>query len=308
MIEDSEILGPAGSGKDPADSGVVVRRASLADLWGLAWLRTLAGWNQDVPFWRLLLTFPGAEVWVLARGKEICAVSSIWTYGSELAWIGMVIVHPAYRRRGFGKRLLQLCLCRCERLGVATVGLDATPAGEGLYKSLGFVSGEAISRMILPADAGPRTELDYGETLHSGRASKHFEEEWRSLDAGVLGVDRSGLIEAVASGAISCERHLDRVGRWDGFGMLRRGARHRYLGPLVASCPEVGRDLVLRLLQHSAGRSVVWDVPQKNLSATSLSQELGFEFSRKLTRMWLPRELPRKHPEWAWAIVDPALG
>jgi GNAT superfamily N-acetyltransferase len=49
-----------------------------------------------------------------------------------LAWVGMVLTHPEYRRRGFARRLISHALEYARERGVMTLKLDATSAGRRL--------------------------------------------------------------------------------------------------------------------------------------------------------------------------------
>ena len=95
-------------------------------------------WNQTERDWRRLLqSLPKGCFGALLDGRLIGTITTV-AYGTELAWIGMMLVDPDYRRRGLGTRLMQTALEHLQRIGVASIKLDATPAGRPLYESLGF--------------------------------------------------------------------------------------------------------------------------------------------------------------------------
>ena len=72
-------------------------------------------------------------------------------YGDALAWICMILVDPERRGHGLGTRIFDEVLARCEaevRAGrLRCVGLDATPAGRGIYAQRGFVEAGSLVRM-----------------------------------------------------------------------------------------------------------------------------------------------------------------
>ena len=80
-------------------------------------LSAAAGWNQTGEDWRF-------------SGGAVC-------YGSALAWVCMILVDPEARGHGIGTQIVQGVLDRLTEL--STVGLDATPHGQGVYARLGFV-------------------------------------------------------------------------------------------------------------------------------------------------------------------------
>src|ERR1041385_2237710 len=73
-------------------------------------LKEAAGWNQTEDDWhRLLLLEPNG---CFGAGKDgaLVGTTTTTTYGSELAWIGMVLVDPEYRRHGIAARLMSVAL------------------------------------------------------------------------------------------------------------------------------------------------------------------------------------------------------
>ena len=92
-----------------------------------------------------------------------------------------------------------------------------------------------------------------------------------------------------------------------GFGMLRRGARADYFGPMAAR-PGMGEQLVRCLLAGHGDQPIFWDIPDLNQPASDLARRLGFTFNRPLTRMYLETNLVPSDPFGQWAIADPATG
>ncbi|MDA7680456.1 GNAT family N-acetyltransferase [bacterium] len=280
-----------------------------SDLWALHWLRSLAGWNQTVGQWIAFLSSPSAVVFVACSGTSVIGVSTIWNYQGRLAWIGMVIVHPAYRRRGIARCLLNRCLEFTSQRGVDFVGLDATPAGRPLYHSLGFVEGEPLDRWVLEASklrVRPRASLEVC-VIEEGRESiaMLLKGEFDRLS---FGVDRTDLLMSLLSECRSSVVLREGSGEELGYGVLRHGARHSYLGPVVAESKVSGRVIVTQLLGREHNGSVIWDLPIKNDAAVELAVELGFCRQRPLFRMWRPVPIMADRSDRIWAIVDPALG
>jgi GNAT superfamily N-acetyltransferase len=103
-------------------------------------------WNQIAPDWiRLLRLNPQGCFAAFSEGELIGTVTVI-TYGERLAWIGMMLVARECRGRGIGKQLMRTALDHCQHRHIATVKLDATPAGRPLYESLGFIPENTIER------------------------------------------------------------------------------------------------------------------------------------------------------------------
>jgi len=64
--------------------------------------------------------------------------------GWPIGWAGirLLAVHPSYRSRGIGRALMEECLRRCRREGIATVGLHTTEmmdVARRMYERMGFI-------------------------------------------------------------------------------------------------------------------------------------------------------------------------
>ncbi|HEX5270770.1 MAG TPA: GNAT family N-acetyltransferase, partial [Gemmataceae bacterium] len=58
---------------------------------------------------------------------------------TEAARLRVFFVHPAWERRGLGRRLFERCAADAARAGFRAMELVATLPGEPLYLALGFV-------------------------------------------------------------------------------------------------------------------------------------------------------------------------
>src|SRR5271154_4625813 len=131
------------------------RRLELPDLPAALRLSMQAGWNQIEADWRVMLSGGGA---IGLAAPELIATALTVPLGERLAWISMVLVDQAWRRRGLGTRLLRRCIAALSGHGVIA-GLDATPAGRLVYAPLGFQPLYGISRFAIAPPAGLGAEL-----------------------------------------------------------------------------------------------------------------------------------------------------
>src|SRR5437868_12008562 len=123
----------------PATDQVSIRVLSPEDIPFADSVRALAGWNQTLGDWqRFMNTEPEGCFVAEWRGTPAGTATTV-CYGSELGWIGMLLVHPDHRRHGVGSALLQHCLEYLRGRGVQCIKLDATPLGKALYERFGFV-------------------------------------------------------------------------------------------------------------------------------------------------------------------------
>jgi len=265
-------------------------------------LRAELGWNQTIDDWKRLLAFSPQGCFVAEREGRTVGTCTSLSYGNALAWVGMMMVHPADRRQGIGEALLRHCVERLRRSNMRCIKLDATPMGQPLYTRIGFVPEWSMTRWRhegSPSAFEPPSE--YVQPL----GEKHWPAVI-ALDSRVFGVPRGPLLQSLARNSLKTLVY-ERDGCVLGFGMLRRGSRASYLGP-VAVQPGAGEELVRSLLSGHGDRSVFWDVPDVNESASRLAPTLGFSFSRPLTRMCLGANPVPSDPIRQWAIADPATG
>ncbi|MFC6216644.1 GNAT family N-acetyltransferase, partial [Fodinicurvata halophila] len=118
----------------------ILDESHLPDLMALS---REAGWNQLEADWRLFLD-QGRVFGVLDAGRAVGS-AAILPYGDDFAWIGMVLVRGSHRKQGLGTRLLERCLDELDRQGRIAC-LDATPAGEPIYRTLGFEGSLRLTR------------------------------------------------------------------------------------------------------------------------------------------------------------------
>jgi predicted GNAT family acetyltransferase len=59
-----------------------------------------AGWNQTPEDWRRLIELEPFGCFGFVADERLVATTTLLTYHSDMAWIGMVLTHSDYRRRG----------------------------------------------------------------------------------------------------------------------------------------------------------------------------------------------------------------
>ena len=79
----------------------------------------------------------GCTVWVLAVDGEVrSCVATVIVDRALMVW--SMATRPSWQHHGYGRRLLTTALARGARDGVTESILSASPAGEPLYRSLGY--------------------------------------------------------------------------------------------------------------------------------------------------------------------------
>jgi len=307
-----------------------------ADLGFADLLRGIVGWNQTLNDWQRLRDYAPQGCFIAEWNGSPVGTATTTRYGTELAWIGMLLVHPDYRGRGVGRALLEHCLNHLK--GTPCIKLDATPLGQTLYDKLGFEVEWTLTRWeckCFVESAAPHVpgrehlqtqsnDADVALTRGAGRGSPeplvipHESVTLKSLNASsvtqldeidsrAFGVSRAAMLERLVVGSSRALAAISQNGKVRGYGLLRAGSKASYLGPIVADTA-IGVALVKSLLNQEKGRPVYWDVPDVNGMAASLAQELGFAPQRHLVRMFLGTNKQPGNPAQCFAIADPSIG
>jgi GNAT superfamily N-acetyltransferase len=287
-------------------------------------LVALAGWNQTEDDWCFFLGT--GDCFVAVRDDVVIGTVTTTRYGPRLAWIGMLLVDPAFRRQGIGTGLMQAAVDSLS--GWPTIGLDATPAGRPLYERLGFRGEFGLVRMAvdcLPPGCLPPGGLPPGCLPPGGLPSLQGsppgvrpveDDDWHAigeLDRAALGADRLPLLRALKKRAPEAAWLSTRQGRVTGFCLGRHGSRFQQLGPVVARTSDEALALCRAGLAPWQGQPVIVDAPGRLGPGQDAFlgglRGLGFAVQRPLTRM--ARGAPLARPESAgrtFAICGPEYG
>ena len=267
-----------------------LRLLQAADLASAVTLSRLAGWNQTMDDWQTLLRLDPLGCFGMEVDDRIVATTTLLCYGSRLAWIGMVLTLPDYRRMGFAKRLVQAALERSAALKMESVGLDATPEGQPLYEKLGFKTEQIIERWY----------HDGRWTHPAQKPSSPSAQYSLETDVEVFGADRALLLRELAL------RNPPNI--VDGaYCFSRNGTRSRYLGPCVAQEQKAARLVIEQCLRGAPGSGWYWDLLSANKSAFELAKDFGFVLQRRLERMVFGDSVKRKDA-MVYAIAGFELG
>jgi GNAT superfamily N-acetyltransferase len=224
------------------------------------------GWNQTAADWRRLIELEPDGCFAVREGDQLIGTVTTATYGPTLAWIGMMIVHREHRRRGLGAALMRLALEYLASRGVATVKLDATPAGQPLYESLGFVTEVELERW--QGVAKPDSVPDSRET------------------SAAYGVDRGRLIESLVDGSVVDPIVVRRDDARDaGYALARCGRIATYIGPIVAESTPDAERLLDAALARLDRRDVCLDLHRGGFLEPAALAERGLTKRRGLVRM-----------------------
>jgi len=294
------------------------RDMTQADLDDGLRLSRASGWNQTLADWRVLLSLgPGLFRVAVLDGRVVASGGAV-RYGDTLAWICMILVDPDERGRGLGTRIFDEVLVRCEaevRTGrLLCVGLDATPAGHGIYTQRSFVDGGDLVRMRAePATADrkgsgpglcPVRESTIQDLTPAVRplAAEHLEGVLLR-DREVFGADRSLVLRWAHASAPD----LAWATPGGAYCFGRHGDHSDHVGPVVAEDREGALALVRACLSLPRRRPVILDARGDPAWLADLAA-LGFREQRPFTRMYLGETRPRSEPACELAVVGPEFG
>jgi len=289
-----------------------IRQMTPADIpFGME-MKTAAGWNQVESDWRAFLSYNPDGCFIAEWDGQPVGTTTTTIHDGKVAWIGMVLVHPGFRRLGIGKALLQHAIAWLQQRGVPCIKLDATPAGKTVYVPLGFRDEYELERVEANAECGVRNaECQIQNGASDVKAIL-------AVDTEAFGVPRQPILQRLlgdhpdlcwtASAPSSpIQNPKSKIQNPLGFLLARPGANAWHLGPWVARSPETADALLGACLARLAGQRIFADV-LTNHPARQLVARHGFVTQRPLTRMWLGCNDWPGNSALIYAVADPAKG
>jgi ribosomal protein S18 acetylase RimI-like enzyme len=291
------------------DSAVTFREMTAGDIpAGLALCRA-SGWNQVERDWRRFLeTQPGGAL-VAERDSRVIGTVATMRYGRRFAWVAMVLVDPAERGRGVGRALLNRGLSLLD--DVDTARLDATPAGEPLYKTLGFVEETRLSRLLLAPGAARMAIAPDPLSARVVTVRPLAPADWDAVaafDARVFGADRRALLEWLWEGAPEYAWVASDGDQLAGYVLGRSGHLFEHLGPVIAGDAGTAARLLTACLPSRADRAFAVDAPVDQVDWRRFLGDTGFVEQRPFFRMSRGRPAPSGLPPNLFASVGPEFG
>lgn len=271
------------------------------DIAGCMALSAEAGWNQTAADWALFVRH-GTVFGLPGPDRHLVATGAVLPYPQCFAWISMVLVTAARRRARIGARILATCCAEIARCGLVAV-LDATPAGERVYRPLGFEpiltlsrwqgqgSGQGAGRGLAPpAGIRPAKESDLADIA--------------AIDAAAFGARRPFLLESFFRRAPHLALLTESAG---GFVLARPGRLATQVGPLVAADEISAAALLNAVLDRLAG-PVFLDLCDRWSHLINQVRRRGFTVQRPFLRMALRRRAPFGNVEVSFVVAGPEFG
>jgi GNAT superfamily N-acetyltransferase len=261
-------------------------------------------WNQTDNDLKRLLRLNRHGNFAAYDGNRMIGTITTMLYGTELAWIGMMMVDRGYRRRGIAKSLLTRALEYLRRVGVDNIRLDATPEGLPLYETMGFVPESTIERWEYSAKSDLHGDAHPFEKMFLPAIMK--------LDKTAFGADRSMLLQSLleesdpSSHSLICTSPSTKA--IDGYAFARTGSNAYYIGPVVARNAESALSLLEGMLSQVRNQNVWFDFNKSFRFPADYFPRHGFVHQRNLTRMSLNAKPMNGSSQLVFAIAGPELG
>ena len=177
-----------------------------------------------------------------------------WSFGRDVATIGLVLVAPDRQGRGIGRALMTALIADSEPRALM---LNATAEGLPLYEKLGFVSTGLVRQHQGRLDGGCALPPAPAVALRRAVSADHL--ALCALDAAVYGADRSGLVgRLLATGDAWL---VERAGQLEGFSVLRAFGRGMIIGPVVAQSEDEAIALVAAAAKAAPPGVLRLDIP-----------------------------------------------
>ena len=262
-------------------------------------LKEAAGWNQTEKDWHRLLALEPNGCFAAVRDGRLVGTTTTTTYGTDLGWIGMVLVDLQQRRQGIATRLMNVAINYLKGK-VATVKLDATAEGKPLYERFGFQVESVLERWSGRSNgrnAESRNVLD-----------RDASRDLLALDLLVFDADRSKLLEKLIDDACAPPVLLRAADRTlSGYALARSGTNADYVGPIVAKDRQHVESLLDQVLSELPGQRVYIDFNTECGTSTSVLSDRGFVKERDLIRMSAGAPAAKTRP-CVIAIAGPEIG
>jgi GNAT superfamily N-acetyltransferase len=303
-----------------------IRLLTVEDLDAAFALSSTAGWNQQLEDWQLMLTLAPAGAFAAVTDGRVVGTAIALDYGFRaspgasvsvsggFAWIAMMLVDPAWRGRGVGRRLLDAAIdsVPAER----PIRLDATPMGRPLYTSAGFTEEATLTRHILESATGRPGVAERGARLLDVRRVLDADmADVIACDRLIFGAERGAILRRVHERAPQYAHIAPHDAGPPQYCFGRDGRLFDQIGPVIARDEDGARALVSAALGGADGRALMLDLVDRGATLPAWLHSVGFCSQRPLFRMRRPAarpgpadERPRESRPVEFAVLGPEFG
>ena len=112
------------------------KKIESSDLQFLATLQP-EGWGDITPAYQFYVSSRFCFPIKVIIDKKIIGIGAAIIH-NEVAWLGQIIVHPDFRKKGIGKKITEVLVDMSKAKHCETIYLIATDLGAPIYESIGF--------------------------------------------------------------------------------------------------------------------------------------------------------------------------
>jgi predicted N-acetyltransferase YhbS len=283
---------------------IVIRKMNKGDIPSGLQLSMAENWNQTEHDWEFLLKGPKNICLLAEQDGKIVGTTTAINYVNQVSWIGMVLVDQEYRGMGISKQLLVQTLEMLSKC--SSIKLDATPAGQPVYKKIGFNDEYTIKRMTrLPGEAKKFVPVEKYKPVPL--QTEHLEEATK-MDKEVFGTDRGMLVKELARKSPELSWVITKNDGILGFCLGRPGSRYTQIGPVCALNNQAAMALISAAFKDLENRPVVVDIPEAKVDLIEWLESQGFIGQRSFTRMYLNENPFPGVAEKQFLICGPEFG
>jgi GNAT superfamily N-acetyltransferase len=281
-----------------------MKRAELDELVG--WT-VEEGWNPGIGDADIFWTNDPDGFIAAELDGEFLGGGAITCYQGDFGFMGLFIVKPEYRGRGFGNTIWQarrrLLLDRLKP--GSSIGMDGVFAMQDYYAKGGFAFSHRNLRFQLdvPHHAHPPLSVDEQITPLKEVPLQQV----LDYDRTCFPASRTGFLKAWMTQANGLAVGYRKSGTLVGYGVVRRCQNGCKVGPLFADDSVVAESLINHLLPFAAGGPLFIDSPENNPAAMELVQRYNMKEVYGCARMYLG-EKPTIQNERIFGVTTFELG
>ncbi|MED1863789.1 GNAT family N-acetyltransferase [Fictibacillus nanhaiensis] len=205
-----------------------------------------------------------------SKGK-IVSSAAIVPYDTNLASIGMVIVHSDYRGFGLGKKVTQQCIARVSK--ETSIMLISTEDGKPLYESLNFRTVDAVHKFLCEDFVCATLEVNNEFTLETYKVGDFH--QVMVLDSAAFGGKRSKFLHNRIEQSKRCIVVKNQNREIVGFGLSVQGPINLLVGPVVAPDFKTAASIMKELAANHHGNLRI-DVPSGHHDFMTFLHTCGF--------------------------------
>ncbi len=242
----------------------------------LEWARQ-EGWNPGLDD---SLPFHDADpsgFFVGAVGEVPVGSISVVKYGDDLAFLGLYMVHPEFRGKGYGRAIWDAGIASANG---RSIGLDGVVAQQENYRKAGFEEAYKTVRYGGVIGSLPSSSLTATPVTDKLDGLVRY-------DASVFSAQRPAFVTSWCTNRKHRRTAVVRKsGKIRGYGTIRRCYDGYKIGPLFAADADSAAALLSTLGQEAKGARVFIDIPSDNRDAVALAVGMGLEPVFETARMY----------------------